>query len=78
MKTVPDIISDCGGPLAIEAASKGALSHWAIRKWAANGIPNKHWPLVMSIDGVSADELLAANVALAKPLKVRAKTKRAA
>lgn len=64
MKSVPDIISDCGGPLAIEAASNGSLSHWAIRKWAANGIPDKHWPLIMSVTPVSADQLLAANVAL--------------
>ena len=61
MKTVSEIISDCGGPLAIEAHSEGRVSHWAIRKWPANGIPDKHWPLIIAMKGFTAEQLLAAN-----------------
>lgn len=64
--TVDQIITKAGGPAAIEEAIKEAvdadnLSRWAIYKWPKIGIPDRHWPTLMRLAGVSADELLTAN-----------------
>lgn len=78
MRTIPQIIEQCGGPEAIEKAagtkvaktgtkagqSIPKLSHWAIRKWPTSGIPEWHWPLLRTlIADLTVVELHAANEA---------------
>jgi len=75
MRDIPAIIKDCGGPEKIEAASGTrlrpgsdkpipVLSHWAVRKWPSTGIPERHWPLLMSINPqLTLEELHVANKA---------------
>lgn len=75
MRAILQIITDCGGPEGIEAASgmrlrpgkkrpQPCLSHWAVRKWPATGIPERHWPLLMKLrKDLSLEELHAANEA---------------
>lgn len=68
MRTLNEIIVDCGGPSQIERAAgqdprtkRPRLSHWAVRKWPSNGIPERHWPLVQQLSGASVEELYGAN-----------------
>lgn len=78
MRTISQIIEQCGGPEKIEAAAgkriaktgakKGKqvpnLSHWAIRKWPGSGIPEWHWALLRTlVEDLSVAELHAANEA---------------
>ncbi len=78
MRTITQIIEQCGGPEVIEKAAgtkvakSGArqgkqvpkLSHWAIRKWPTSGIPEWHWPLLRTLlADLSVVELHAANEA---------------
>ena len=51
----------CGGPEAI--APRAGRSIWAIYKWFGNGIPEKHWGLVMELSNVTIDEIYRANQA---------------
>lgn len=73
MTTDPDIllpkviIARAGGAAAVADASCGTLSSWAVYKWTANGIPERHWPLIMRLAGVSAEQLLLGNAALRRP-----------
>lgn len=64
--TVADIIERAGGAAAIARASAeqsdGTVTADAARKWGKNGIPDRHWPLVMGLAGTTADQMLAANV----------------
>lgn len=70
-KSIPDIIQQAGGPdRIIQRAEK--LSRWALYKWVDNGIPERHWPLIIELSGLSADELLAANVAVRAREQARA------
>ena len=64
MRTITEIISDCGGIAKIEEAAKGELSHWAVRKWPAIGIPEKNWSLIRSLVDIAPEELHAANEAV--------------
>lgn len=59
---IPDIIKRAGGAAAIEAASGGEVTAAAAYKWQKIGIPDRHWPLIMRLTGVTADELLQANI----------------
>ena len=61
MKTVSEIISACGGPVGIAAASGQDLTHWAVRKWPTIGIPERHWPLLMTLQPLTAEQLFIAN-----------------
>lgn len=61
MRTVSDIIRDCGGAGKIAEASKRAITADAIRKWLSIGIPEKHWAVVMPLGDVTLEELYAAN-----------------
>ena len=40
--TIGKIIEAAGGESAISEAIDG-LTHYAVRKWLKNGIPEKHW-----------------------------------
>lgn len=61
--SISDIIKRAGGPEAIAARANGKLSRWAVYKWPSNGIPASHWPILIELAKVTANELLAANVA---------------
>lgn len=74
MRNLKKIIKDCGGPDRIEEAagvtpgtSKPRLSHWAVRKWLSNGIPERHWPLVQQLSGATVEELYSANRVTRRP-----------
>lgn len=60
--TIPEIIDRAGGAITIAKESDSGISADAVYKWPKIGIPDRHWPLVMRLSGVSADEMLAANV----------------
>lgn len=62
MRTITDIIEAAGGAAKIAAATDGAVTADAVYKWQKNGIPDRHWPIVMPLAGATPDELLAANV----------------
>ncbi len=66
-RSLKEIIEAAGGPGAIAAASDGGVTAEAVYKWRKIGIPDRHWPLLMRMCAVSADELLAANVAARTP-----------
>jgi len=67
-RTITEIVKDCGGARRISVSSgplndknKRPLTHDAVYKWALTGIPDRHWPLVMSLTTTSPEELHAAN-----------------
>ena len=71
MRTIEQIIKDAGGARAISEASgpadkkgKRPLTYDVVYKWPKNGIPDRHWPLVMSMTPASAEELFMANRAV--------------
>lgn len=67
IRTIPDIIKDCGGARRISDASEATarpLKIDAVYKWAITGIPDRHWSLLMSLTDASAEELHAANCAV--------------
>jgi hypothetical protein len=60
------IIRDAGGASAIERASHergGDLSRSAVYKWQSTGIPDRHWPIIMSLTEYGPVELYTANCA---------------
>ena len=61
MRTISQIIEACGGIAKIAEASNGNLSDWAVRKWPANGIPEKNWAMLRSLTEIDLDELHHAN-----------------
>lgn len=42
-------------------ASNGSLTPDAVYKWPAIGVPDRHWPILMSLTQVTADDLFRAN-----------------
>jgi hypothetical protein len=58
---IAGIVRRAGGAASIAAASAGAVTADAVYKWRRIGIPDRHWPLLMSLSGVTADELVRAN-----------------
>lgn len=65
--TPREIIHACGGAERVAQAS-GGMTVWMVWKWYKNGIPSKHWPLVMRLSGLSADAILSANEQLRQPV----------
>jgi hypothetical protein len=63
MRTISEIIKNAGGAAAIAAASAEKFKVDAVYKWPENGIPDRHWPLLIEMAGSSPEELFAANVA---------------
>lgn len=63
MRTVSDIIKDCGGAARIAEASGGAIKKDAVYKWPTIGVPDRHWPLLRKLTNVTPQELYEANVA---------------
>lgn len=63
MRTVADIIKDCGGAARIAEESRGAIKKDAVYKWPTIGVPDRHWPLLRRLTTVTPEELFEANVA---------------
>lgn len=70
IRTIRDIIKAAGGPSAIAQASEGEVTIDAIYKWPNIGIPDRHWPIVMPLAEATADEMLAANIAVRSPERI--------
>lgn len=67
MNTVSEIIIACDGRQSIADAilSEGSeISSDAVRKWESNGIPEKHWRVISSLCGATAEQLHSINEAL--------------
>lgn len=61
------MIKLAGGAEAValaSAASDHPVGVDAVYKWFHNGIPDDHWPLIMSRAGVSVDDIYRANQAV--------------
>lgn len=76
MRSIREIIDDAGGPQKIAAFSKKSRHPVAIKTvyaWMANGIPEKHWDLMVRMTQATPDELYAANKPLRRPSAARAR-----
>ncbi|NSX92676.1 carph-isopro domain-containing protein [Agrobacterium tumefaciens] len=65
--TVSEIISKAGGPRAIADASLSThepFSKDAVYKWVKGGIPDRHWPIIISLTGLNVSEIYEANLAV--------------
>ncbi|NSL23474.1 hypothetical protein G6M40_01885 [Agrobacterium tumefaciens] len=65
--TVAEIISKAGGPRAIADASRlssESFSKDAVYKWVKGGIPDRHWPIIISLTGLEVSEIYEANIAV--------------
>lgn len=60
-RSITEILKAAGGPVAIAERSEGALTVDAVYKWQRNGIPDRHWPLVMPHAGATPEEMFSAN-----------------
>jgi hypothetical protein len=58
--TCQQIVQRCGGP--VELSKQVGRTHWAVYKWNKNGIPDEYWDLIMSLAGVSVDQIYNANL----------------
>lgn len=69
---ITDIIRRCGGAKVV-AREAERVSVDAVYKWTKIGIPDRHWPLVIRLSGVTADELVQANtiVRAGRPVTTR-------
>lgn len=71
MRTIEEIIKAAGGADAIaERLPKRRNTdgskrdpRWAVYKWKTNGVPARHWPVLIELAGATPDELLSANTA---------------
>jgi sucrose-6-phosphate hydrolase SacC (GH32 family) len=73
--TLLEIIEASGGPQAISDASqisRKPISVWAIYRWQTRGIPEQHWPLLMTlVRELTVEEIYRANVPVRRGLRVR-------
>ena len=61
MRAIEQIIEQAGGRPAI---GRRVGLRWGVHKWPENGIPERHWPVLMElVPDLTADELVAANAA---------------
>ncbi len=64
-KRIRALIASAGGPAAIQRASLATpspiKSERTPYKWAALGVPEKHWSLLRGLCGATPDELHAMN-----------------
>lgn len=61
MRTIDQIIADAGGAKAIQAACNDAFKADAVYKWPTIGVPDRHWPILITLAGATPDELFEAN-----------------
>jgi len=62
--TVREIVKDCGGAIAVAAASQRTacpVTDEAVFKWYRNGIPEDHWPMIMELSGRTVEQIYQAN-----------------
>lgn len=69
---VGEIIGKAGGAEKVSQAAGGKPTAWAVHKWVKNGIPHRHWSLVMGLAGVTAAEIHDANMAVEALAKEKA------
>lgn len=58
--SIKAIIEQAGGPSAV-AAAIDQISEAAVYKWPKIGIPDRHWPKLIELSGVTVEQLYAAN-----------------
>lgn len=61
---VQQIIHTCGGATKVAEATQqtaNPVTFEAVFKWYRNGIPETHWPLVISLGGLTVQEVYDAN-----------------
>ena len=66
MRDVRKIIKDAGGPAVISAASMRSkkfrqIKYKSVFDWPRLGLPEWHWPLLMSLIDITPHELHEAN-----------------
>ncbi len=64
MSKVRDIVKKAGGPVAVAKATSRtayAVQIDAVFKWYRNGVPDRLWPLLIDMSGVTAQDLYEAN-----------------
>lgn len=61
MRTINELIRDAGGAEAVSAATNGQISRDAVYKWPGNGIPDRHWGVIIRLAQSSPSEMYAAN-----------------
>jgi hypothetical protein len=59
--TVDEIIKAAGGPKQIAENSDGSINRDAVYKWPSIGIPDRHWPVLIKLAGVTPQQLFDAN-----------------
>jgi len=62
MRTISEIIKAAGGARTIHEASGGAFKTDAVYKWHEIGVPDRHWPLLMTLTDATPEELFEANI----------------
>lgn len=70
--TIDEIIKQAGGAKAIADASDGSIKRDAVYKWPAIGIPDRHWPILISLAEVTPQQLFDANLAAREPARPEA------
>lgn len=65
--TIEEIIKQAGGAKAIADASEGSIKRDAVYKWTSIGIPDRHWSILITLAGVTPQQLFDANVAARVP-----------
>jgi hypothetical protein len=64
MRTVTQLIADAGGARAIALASESTphtIGFDAVYKWPKIGVPERHWPLLISLAAATVQEIYDAN-----------------
>lgn len=62
--TIAKIIKNAGGPGAVQRAYEAhglALTRDAVYKWQQTGIPDRHWPIIISLTTYGPSDLYEAN-----------------
>lgn len=62
MLSIADIIELCGGAGRV-AEAIGRPDQSFVLKWRRSGIPDRHWPVVMRLGGVTLEQVFEANSA---------------
>ncbi len=73
-----DIVKLAGGAASVARASENtafAVGADAVFKWYGNGIPDQHWPLLIELTALSAQEIYEANQRLRKSKCKRSRSK---
>ena len=69
MNPIREIVRKAGGPREVAAAlaeSDCPVGEWAVFKWYRSGIPEEHWPVIITLSGSTVQEIFDANAAARK------------